>query len=234
MRTFPTPVLPRSGRPRKLAELATAERYLRHAGVDLSVDQVVALFVRAYFLDEEGGDVGRNDHNTYDDAAVICRIRGGRVVAVWTFNANTDARAEGQNPDGRGWPSLLPGVHEYRFGFHRDRYLAIKPFTAVRIVRDGSTRVEHNASINGHAGGDTWTWSEGCLTIHHAQYGPQTKSLTRRGEGFIDRLFVEAAATRQGASHADGAAVFAALKSRTGERPVTVAVVDEAAFRAAQ
>ena len=231
MRTFPTPVLPAT-RPKKLAEPVTVEAYLRSAGFMLAGDQTVVLFVRGYYLNDQG-DKGKNDHNTYDDAAAIVRIRGGRAASVWTFNANTDARAEsGLNPSGNAWPALEPGVHAYRFGFHRDHYLALKPFTTVQVRRAG--KLEWNASINGHAGGDSWTYSEGCLTVYHAQYGPQTKSLTRTGEGFIDRLWRECDVTHQGGGQTGGSAVFRSLAGRAGERPVPVVLVDEAAFRVAR
>lgn len=240
MREFKVPVVPPS---RPSVSLAEAEAYLDHAGFDRRAfgSGVVVLFTRGHFLDGQG-ERGRNDHNTYDDGAIVCELVNGRVVRVWTFNANADPRGEsGVNAAvGKGWPTLQPGVHSYRFGLHQSKYLALKPYTTVTVRRvtadrDASGPEEQNATINIHAGGNDWTWSWGCLTVHASQYGPRTKFLARTGKGFIDRVWQLAEAHHQGASLApDGRAGFRALAGRTDERPVPVVVVDEAAFRRAR
>ena len=232
MRVFQRPVVP----PRRpVVDLARLTAYLRHAGFNLAPDRVAVLFVRGYYLDGHG-DRGRNDHNTYDDAAFVLKVVGKRIVWAASYNANADPRAEGVNRAiDKGWPTLQPGVHAYRFGFHRGKYLALKPYTTVPVVRSGETEAEQNASINIHAGGRTWTWSWGCMTVISAQYGPRSKSLRRSGDGFIDRVWSLAAEFGQGCSLApDGRAGFRALPRRTKERSVPVVVVDEAAFRAAR
>jgi hypothetical protein len=78
------------------------------------------------------------------------------------------------------------GQHDYHFGWHQRKYLALRPSGAgVLVVRskddatldeaDLGAGVEANASINVHWGGkgltaDVKTWSEGCQVINGSVY----------------------------------------------------------------
>lgn len=102
---------------------------------------------------------------------------------VFKFQGTTEPGAS-ENPAGP--PYLVPGQHDYHFGWHRRSYLALRPQSAgVLVVRAGSNKVlddadlarglEPNATINIHWGGrgmtrDVKSWSEGCQTINGSVY----------------------------------------------------------------
>ena len=230
-RVFRTPVLP-ARKPNITADKAT--RYLLHGGMKSDYTGTAVLLIRGYYLDSQGV-AGRNDRNTYDDAVVACTVVRGSVTEWRASNGNVDPFRSGRKSDGRGWPVVQPGVHHYRFGLHRGKYVALKPYYPAIVVRDGSTRREHNMTINGHAGGATWTWSWGCWTVPSSQYGPRTRnvnSLKGRSRGeFISAIWQMAEASHQGGSNPDGSAVFRAARHRTGEKPIAVVVVDEREYR---
>ncbi len=114
----------------------------------------------------------------FDDIFVLL-IKG----LVFKFQGTTEPGAS-ENPAGP--PFLLPGQHNYHFGWHRSQYLALRPQSkGVLIVRAGSNRtleesdlakgLETNATINIHWGGlgmtrDVNSWSEGCQTINGSVY----------------------------------------------------------------
>ena len=237
LKTFTTPVVP----PRRpnLSEEELLER-LRFGGLAANYEGALVYLGRGHYLNNAGGDHGENDRNTYDDAVALAEayLDGDgrqRLRDLTTYNANVDPRAEGMNRAiGLPWPSLQPGVHEYRFGFHRGKYLALKPFTTVVVKRDGRTATERNATINGHAGGVSWTWSWGCWTIIADQYGARTTSLVRTGSGFIDRCWRMCLKTKQGRSLPKGRAGFRAFPDAGTDRPIPVVLVEEAAFRRAR
>lgn len=240
LKVLPRPIVPAS-RPQLSA--AEALTLLRANGLGSGLSGPAVLLIRGYYLDGQG-DVGDNDRNTYDDAAFVVEVLpNGRVGRFAAYNANVDPYKEGINPDGRGWPTLQPGAHLYRFGLHNSRYLALKPYVAVPVVRDPKVRggtpgpVEFNSTINGHAGGVSWTWSYGCWTIINSQYGVQSKSLDRTGTGFIDLLWRIAETHGRGCSEGpatgtEGKAVWAAYPKRKDELPIPVILVDERSRRA--
>lgn len=102
---------------------------------------------------------------------------------VFKFQGSTEP---GATSDARGRPFLVQGQHDYHFGWHQRKYLALRPQSAgVLIVRAGSDAVlddsdlarglEVNGSINVHWGGkglkaDVKTWSEGCQVINGSVY----------------------------------------------------------------
>ncbi len=114
----------------------------------------------------------------FDDIFVLL-IKG----LVFKFQGTTEPGAS-DNPAGP--PFLVPGQHNYHFGWHRSQYLALRPQSnGVLIVRAGSNRtieesdldkgLEPNATINIHWGGlgmtrDVNSWSEGCQTINGSVY----------------------------------------------------------------
>lgn len=117
----------------------------------------------------------------FDDIFVLL-IKG----LVFKFQGSTEPGAS-SNPAGR--PFLVQGQHDYHFGWHQRRYLALRPQAAgVLVVRSKNNDVlddadldnglEANATINIHWGGkglkaDVKTWSEGCQVINGSVYvGP--------------------------------------------------------------
>ena len=114
----------------------------------------------------------------FDDIFVLL-IKG----LVFKFQGTTEPGAS-ENPAGP--PFLVPGQHDYHFGWHKSSYLALRPqSTGVLVVRAGANKVlddadyahglEPNATINIHWGGkgmtrDVKNWSEGCQTINGTVY----------------------------------------------------------------
>jgi hypothetical protein len=102
---------------------------------------------------------------------------------VFKFLGSTEP---GATKDPRGLPFLVPGQHDYHFGWHQRKYLALRPQGAgVLVLRSRNNKVldeadltgalEPNASINIHwAGrglkGDINDWSEGCQVINGSLY----------------------------------------------------------------
>ncbi len=102
---------------------------------------------------------------------------------VFKFQGSTEP---GSTKDPRGLPFLVPGQHDYHFGWHQRKYLALRPQGAgVLVLRSKNNGVlddadlagalEPNASINIHWGGrgmrgDIKDWSEGCQVINGSVY----------------------------------------------------------------
>ena len=113
---------------------------------------------------------------------------------VFKFQGSTEPGSS-SHPDGR--PFLVPGQHDYHFGWHQLRYLALRPRGVgggVLVVRSKNDAVlddadldrglSTNASINVHWAGkglamDVKNWSEGCQVIAGSVY------LNHRGD-FVD------------------------------------------------
>jgi hypothetical protein len=123
--------------------------------------------------------VRRNEAaNKFDDIFVLL-MKG----LVFKFQGSTEPGAS-SHPDGP--PHLLPGQHDYHFGWHQRRYLALRPLSrGVLIVRAGGDRqldeadfdkgLSANPTINIHWGGrgmtrDVNNWSEGCQVINGTVY----------------------------------------------------------------
>ena len=116
--------------------------------------------------------------NKFDDIFVLL-IKG----LVFKFQGSTEPGAS-TNPAGR--PFLVQGQHDYHFGWHQRKYLALRPQGAgVLVVRsrnndvlddaDLANGLEANATINIHWGGkglkaDVKSWSEGCQVINGSVY----------------------------------------------------------------
>jgi hypothetical protein len=122
----------------------------------------------------------------FDDVFVLL-IKG----LVFKFQGSTDPGAS-TNPLGTPW--LVPGQHNYHFGWHRRIYLALRPEGAGVLVARAphgqrldeamlaAGRLEANASINVHWGGkgmraDVKNWSEGCQVINGTAYLNATDEL---------------------------------------------------------
>ncbi|MBK9979582.1 MAG: hypothetical protein IPP20_17015 [Gemmatimonadetes bacterium] len=120
----------------------------------------------------------REASGKFDDIFVLL-LKG----LVFKFQGSTEPGAT-SSPLGR--PFLVQGQHDYHFGWHQKKYLALRPSGAgVLVVRskddatldeaDLGAGVEANASINVHWGGkgltaDVKTWSEGCQVINGSVY----------------------------------------------------------------
>lgn len=114
----------------------------------------------------------------FDDIFVLL-IKG----LVYKFQGTTDP---GATENAAGMPFLVPGQHNYHFGWHKSTYLALKPEGAgVLVVRAGADAkltpddlargLEVNATINVHWGGrgllgQVNNWSEGCQVITGSVY----------------------------------------------------------------
>lgn len=121
----------------------------------------------------------------FDDIFVLL-LKG----LTFKFQGSTEPGAS-DNPLGR--PYLVPGQHDYHFGWHKRTYLALRPNgPGVLVVRsreggvptaaDWARDLEVNATINIHWGGkgltaDVKTWSEGCQVINGSLYLDPTGKL---------------------------------------------------------
>lgn len=120
----------------------------------------------------------REASGKFDDIFVLL-LKG----LVYKFQGSTEPGAT-SSPLGR--PFLVEGQHDYHFGWHQKKYLALRPNgPGVLVVRsknndrlddaDFANGVEANATINVHWGGkglmaDVKTWSEGCQVINGSVY----------------------------------------------------------------
>jgi hypothetical protein len=128
----------------------------------------------------------------FDDILVLL-IRG----LVFKFQGSTEP---GYSTHKRGKPWLVRGQHEYHFGWHQKKYLALRPRDrGVLVVRSNSAGVPDdndiesglsaNPSINIHWGGqgglrDVYRWSAGCQVVNGALY------VNHRGQMVDCRRFV--------------------------------------------
>jgi hypothetical protein len=121
----------------------------------------------------------------FDDVFVLL-VKG----LVFKFQGTTEPGAS-ENP--LGAPFLVHGQHDYHFGWHQRRYLALRPQgTGVLVVRskgdlrlddvDVGRGLEANATINIHWGGkglkfDVKNWSEGCQVVNGSLYLDEKNTL---------------------------------------------------------
>jgi hypothetical protein len=116
----------------------------------------------------------------FDDIFVLL-IKG----LVFKFQGTTEPGAS-DHPAGK--PFLVPGQHDYHFGWHKSTYLALKPESVgsgVLVLRAGADGkitpddlqrgLEANNTINIHWGGrglkgDVKHWSEGCQVVTGSVY----------------------------------------------------------------
>lgn len=162
---MPSPLLPPS-RPQITA--AEVDAILAAHGVDRKKWPLLILGIRGYFLRTMGAP-GGNDRGLYDDALVVVGPSGIRA-----FNGNTDpSRARPGHGTGaaKGMATLKPGFWPcWCLGLHRGQYLALVqrkgPVTVLRDKEGGGTYEDTGYfGINGHAGGEYGTSSEGCQTV---------------------------------------------------------------------
>jgi len=122
--------------------------------------------------------VRRSEYNGKFDDVFVLLIKG----LVFKFQGSTEPGAT-RNP--RGAPFLVQGQHDYHFGWHQRKYLALRPLNSVLVVRsrndkrldeaDLANGLEAEPTINIHWGGtgmkrDVNSWSEGCQVINGTVY----------------------------------------------------------------
>lgn len=125
--------------------------------------------------------VRRDEFSGKFDDIFIFLIKG----LVFKFQGSTEP---GSSEHERGRPFLVQGQHDYHFGWHQRRYLALRPRhldSGVLVVRsknnhrlddsDLDSGLEANATINIHWGGkgitfNVSTWSAGCQVINGTLY----------------------------------------------------------------
>lgn len=129
----------------------------------LSVNRVIVLSVRGYYLDSQG-DKGKNDRGIYDDAAFI--ITPAKFHA---FNFNTDPSIYKKKI-----ATLVPGVHVFIAGMHKlgkpGTYQAFRQYGDFKVFRDGEGIDVGYFGINLHKGGTSSTSSLGCQTVPANQW----------------------------------------------------------------
>lgn len=140
-----------------------------HACQQAPLPDLFVLAVRGYYRDSMGKP-GTNDRGIYDDAMFIVAPE-----TFASFRANTDPSAFR-----RGIATLIPGWYPYRPGNHGisrpgGGYPAFRPSTkneALPVKRDGEPgrSSRDGIAINLHKGGYNTTSSEGCQTVHPAEW----------------------------------------------------------------
>lgn len=140
-------------------------------GIDRACFPVVVIGVRGYYKNSMGAP-NVNDRGLYDDAIFL-----DSVQATVAFNGNTDPssyRTGRGTGAAKGMASLNPGAwFVHRFDHHKGQYLALcQRAGGVTVTRDGTPPYEDTGlfGINIHRGGYNGTSSEGCQTIHPAQW----------------------------------------------------------------
>jgi hypothetical protein len=123
--------------------------------------------------------IRRNEASLKFDDIFVLLIKG----LVFKFQGSTEP---GASSNAAGAPFLVQGQHDYHFGWHQLKYLALRPQgKGVLVVRsktdfrldesDLANGLEANGSINIHWGGkgktaDVKSWSEGCQVINGTAY----------------------------------------------------------------
>ena len=148
-------------------DLNEVAAYIDAAGVSI-IEVVYVLAIRGYYKNGMGKP-GVNDRGIYDDAMVLV---GPNYLQ--SFNANTDPSK--QMP---GLATLITGLHYFRKGKHGlskgpgKAYDAFRPDTvdeSLPVTRDGKKGIFKGVAINLHRGGEVYTNSAGCQTIHPSQW----------------------------------------------------------------
>lgn len=139
--------------------------------IDRDKHPLVVVGIRGYYKNLMGAP-GVNDRGIYDDAIFI-----DTAQATVAYNGNTDpsTRRPGTGTgSNKGMATLNPGAwFVHRFDLHRGKYLALCQRAGnVTVTRDGNPPYPDTGSfgINIHRGGYNTTSSEGCQTIHPAQW----------------------------------------------------------------
>lgn len=162
------PIAPQE-RPRLSATKLRARIEL--AAIDRSKYPVIVVGVRGYYKSSMGAPAV-NDRGIYDDAIFI-----ESAQAMVAYNGNTDPsnlRLGSGTGSNKGMATLDPGTYfVHKFDLHKGKYLALCQRAGnVTVTRDGNPPYKDTGSfgINIHRGAYNGTSSEGCQTIHPAQW----------------------------------------------------------------
>jgi hypothetical protein len=162
------PIAPKE-RP-KLSATELRKRVARFK-INRSKYPVIVIGIRGYYKNDLGAP-SVNDRGIYDDAIFI-----ESAQAMLAYNGNTDPSSyrsgNGEGPT-KGMASLNPGAwYVHKFDMHRGKYLALCQRAGdVTVTRDGAPPYPDTGmhGINIHRGAYNGTSSEGCQTIHPAQW----------------------------------------------------------------
>jgi lysozyme len=139
--------------------------------IDRSKYPLAVVGIRGYYKDSMGAP-SVNDRGIYDDAIFIDTDQ-----ATVAYNGNTDPsayRAGSGTGSSKGMASLNPGAwFVHKFDNHKGQYLALcQRAGSITVTRDGTPPYEDAGlfGINIHRGSYNSTSSEGCQTIHPAQW----------------------------------------------------------------
>lgn len=175
----------------KLTQVEAEQLIKKHCHTVI-LEAVKVLAIRGYYKNSMGKP-GVNDRGIYDDAIFLI---GPNYFK--SFNANTDPSK--QRP---GIATLIAGLHWFKKGKHGisrpgGGYPAFRPDTpdeGLDVQRDGKDGIYRGIAINIHRGGEKYTSSEGCQTIHPTQWLEfQTKAydlMTKEGQRSLPYLLIE-------------------------------------------
>jgi lysozyme len=159
---------------RPQASLAEVENWIKSYVFDRAKYPLFIVGFRGYY-EKSMGDPTKNDRNIYDDAAFMISPNTFR-----SFNYNTDPSAvrKGRGTGAeKGMLSLKANeiYFAHKFGFHRNKYLAlVQRMGTVKGFRDGIEveyyPVEGSFGANIHKGVRFSTGSEGCQTVPPTQW----------------------------------------------------------------
>ncbi|NEX11946.1 MAG: hypothetical protein C1942_04495 [Prosthecochloris sp.] len=156
--------------PEEKSRLRATELYARieKLGIDRSRYPVVVVGIRGYYKNSMGAP-GVNDRGIYDDAIFV---QSAQTMLSYNGNTNpTRYRIGYGTTSEKGMASLDPGAwFVHKFDLLRGKYLALCQRAGdVTVTRDGN-KDTGSFGINIHRGGYNQTSSEGCQTIHPAQW----------------------------------------------------------------
>lgn len=144
---------------------------LRPFRIDRTQYPVIVVGIRGYYKNSMGAPAV-NDRGIYDDALFLDSDH-----AMVAFNGNTDPssfKAGSGSGAAKGMASLNPGAwFAHKFDFHKGQYLALCQRAGdVTVTRDGAPPYQDTGmfGINIHRGGYNSTSSQGCQTVHPAQW----------------------------------------------------------------
>lgn len=159
--------------PAERPRLSKAELQVRLQPFEIDRTQypLIIVGIRGYYKNSMGAPAV-NDRGIYDDALFIDSDQ-----ATVAFNGNTDPssyRPGTGRGSSKGMASLNSGAwFVHKFDLHKGQYLALCQRAGdVSVTRDGNPPYEDVGmfGINIHRGGYNGTSSEGCQTVHPAQW----------------------------------------------------------------
>lgn len=150
---------------------AALQARLQPFQIDRVEHPLIIVGIRGYYKNTMGAPAV-NDRGIYDDALFVDSDH-----ATVAFNGNTDPSSYkpgfGTGAT-KGMASLNPGAwFVHKFDLHKGQYLALcQRAGEVTVTRDGTPPYQDTGmfGINIHRGGYNGTSSQGCQTVHPAQW----------------------------------------------------------------